>query len=445
MVAELAKARQSDSKPQWRSIARPEQVRPDDCDVFTLVGGRGSGKTRTGAEDFLEMVRGGVKRLHILAPTMDDVRKVCVEGDSGILACARPGEIVKWNRNTLELYFASGAVAYGFSAQEPDRLNGPQCQHLWADEFGLYGAVSAIDMALFGLRLGNRVTSCWTSTPKMTRSTKYVLKYTEDMGGTKRRMRTRDNASNLAPDVVDALERKYAGTRLGQAELEGLEIEEVAGALWTREMLDGIHVKPAFVKVQGRVEFHIPPEVRQIVIALDPTVSDPELKKDPHKEMDACGIIVAGADHMGNGYVLGDFTEVLSPSQWAKMVWKLADLTRANKIVYEANQGGDLVKETLKAYCTSLIPIEGVHASMAKRPRAEPVAMLYEQGRVKHCGEFRDLEDQQCSWVAHDPSQRSPNNVDALVWAFHGLGLCSVTGMKITSIFTRNRDYDDED
>ena len=428
---------------KWREIARADQIRPDGCDVFTLIGGRGSGKTRSGAEDALERVRTGVERVHILAPTFADGRDVCIEGDSGILACALPGEVANWNRSMGELFFSNGSRAKIFAACEPDRLNGPQCGHIWADEFGLYGDTAAIDMALFGLRLGERVTSCWTSTPKMTRSTKYVLKYTEDSGGTRRRMRTRDNAANLAQGVVDALERKYGGTRLGRAELDGEEIEEVEGALWQSSWFqrEGFRRSPALVKEDGKIVCRIPANIRKIVVGLDPTVSDPEKKKNPHKEPDACGIVVAGVDEIGWGHVLADYTAILSPADWAKLALRLYTIFKANAIVAEQNQGGELIREVLKGYGTA--NIELVSASMGKRPRAEPVAMLYEQGRVYHYGEMRDLEDQQTSWDASDPSQKSPNNIDALVWSFHGLGLCDATGTRVRS--TINTQVEDDD
>lgn len=423
-------AKSADSMP-WRSIARDEQVRPAGVDCFTLIGGRGSGKTRAGAEDCLERVRDGVQRVHILAPTFADGRDVCVEGVSGLLACARPGEVKNWNRSMGEIMFANGARGKIFAAVEPDRLNGPQCGHLWADEFGLYGDTAAIDMALFGLRLGDRVTSCWTSTPKMARSTKYVLAHTEAVGGVKRRMRTRDNVANLAQGIVDQLEKKYGGTRLGRSELDGEEVDEVAGALWIPAWFErpGFRQPPALIKRDGVVVANLPPSLRKIVVGIDPSVSDPEKRKNPHKEPDACGIVVAGVDDKGWGHVLWDATAVMSPAEWARMVLRLYSLFKANEVVYESNQGGELVAETIKAYGSCAL--RGVFASMGKRPRAEPVAALYEQGRVLHYGEMRDLEDQMTTWDASDPSLRSPNNIDATVVSFHGLGLCDMSGMRV--------------
>lgn len=190
------------------------------------------------------------------------------------------------------------------------------------------------------------------------------------------------------------------------------------------------------------ITISVPADIIKVVIGLDPSVSDPELKKNPHKEPDACGIVVAGVDGNGWGHVFADYTAVLAPADWARLALKLYTLFKANAIVAEANQGGELIREVLKGYGTSNIQL--VHASMGKRPRAEPVAMLYEQGRVHHYGEFRDLEDQMCSWAANDPSQRSPNNIDSLVWAFHGLGLCDATGMRVHRTINTGK-VDDED
>lgn len=438
-----------ESKPDWADIARPEQIRPARCDTFVLRGGRGSGKTRAGAEDFLARMRDGVKRLHIIAPTFADARDVCVEGDSGILNCAKPGEVVQWNRSMGELKFASGAVAKCFAAVEPDRLNGPQCSHLWADEFGLYGDTGAIDMALFGLRLGDRVTSCWTSTPKPTKSTKYVLGLA---GAVVRTMRMRDNIANLAPGTVEALERKYGGTRLGRQELEGEIIGDVEGALWNRVLLgdpdeNGNVLYPEFrrpVVPMGQVVQRLQDlGIVKVAVGVDPTVADPELKRNPFKEMDECGIVVSGVDANGHGYTLADLSGVYHPAQWAKIAVNACNVFAGAVIVAEANNGGELVKMAVKTVSGSA-PVQLVHAALGKRARAEPVSMLYEQGRWHHCslvpngdGTFREsgcfnrLEDEMCSWVAVDTSQPSPGRIDAQTWSAYGLGLCQITGGRV--------------
>lgn len=430
---------------QWRSIARESQVRPEGCAILGLIGGRASGKTRSGAEDCLERVRAGVQRVHVLAPTFADGRDVCVEGESGLIKCALPGEIANWNRSMGEMFFRNGAQLKIFAACEPDRLNGPQCGHLWADEFGLYGGTGAIDMALFGLRLGEEVTSCWTSTPKMTASTKYVIKYIDESGGIRRRLRTRDNVANLAQGVVDQLERKYGGTRLGRVELEGEEIEEVEGALWNPAWFErkGFRKDPALFKEDGEVVVKHDEGIWKIVVGIDPSISDPEKKKNPHKEQDACGMIVAGVDNQGRGHVLFDATAVMSPAEWATRALWLYRIFRANEIVYESNQGGELVAETIRAYGSA--PLRGVFASVGKRVRAEPVAVLYEQDRCHHYGDMPHLEDQQCTWDATDPSQRSPNNIDALVVSFHGLGLCDMGAREVADRFAPTGEEDEEE
>ncbi|MGV3613849.1 MAG: terminase large subunit domain-containing protein [Fimbriimonas sp.] len=413
-------------RADWARIARNEQLRPDECAHFALIGGRGSGKTRSGAEDFLDIARSGdVPVLHILAPTHADVKKVCIEGDSGVLRCARPGEVVRYSKTELEIEFANGVIARGFSGEEPDRLNGPQCGHLWTDEFFAV-SVEAIDQALFGLRLGKRVTSCWTSTPKPTASTRHVLARNDMVV---RRMRTRDNASNLAPGVVTALEARYGGTRLGRIELDAETLDDVEGALWKRAWFDvpGFRLPPAFGRREGRISFRVPCPLTKIVVALDPSVSDPERRRNPHKEPDACGMCVVGLGEDGRAYVLGDFTEVLAPGDWARLAVQLYGIANANTIVAEANQGGELIREVLRGVATG-VPVTLVHATQGKRPRAEPVALLYEQGRVSHCGAMNDLEDQMANWDATDGSAKSPNNMDALTWGFHGLGLCVATG-----------------
>lgn len=404
-------------------------------------GGRGSGKTRAGAEDCLERIRSGeIIRVHILAPTFAEVRDVCIEGESGILACAKPGEVENYNRSLLEIYFSNGVKVKGFSAEDPDRLNGPQCSHAWVDEFYACGQ-SAIDQLMFGLRTGKRITSCFTSTPKNTPSTKYVLSLPDVVATS---MRTRDNEANLAPSFIAQITKKYGGSRLARVELEGELVDDVEGALWSSSHFEYDMRRPlAMISRRGHFMFKPPEELVKVVVALDPTVADPEKKKRPDKEMDECGVIVAGCDGEGHGYILGDFTGVYMPSQWAQLAIKLYDSTKAISIVAEANQGGELIKEVLRGYSSS-VNVQLVHASVGKRARAEPAAVLYDQGRVHHCtlgknqkgmmvnvDNLRELEDQMCMWDPLDPTLKSPGRVDAMVWALHGLGLLNATGTKI--------------
>lgn len=422
----------------WRSKARPEQLRPEGCDAFILLGGRGSGKTRSAAEDCLEVLRESPKVAHVLSPTWGDAKKTCIKGVAGssIVECARPGEIVRFNQTDLEIELRNGSIIRGFTAEKPDRLNGPQCHHLWIDEFGLCSP-EAIDQALLGWRLGEVVTFCGSSTPKPRPGTKHVLKLFPE--ATVRKMRMRDNEANLAANFIATVEARYGGTRLGRAEIDGEIVEDVEGALWERSWFDieGFRLPQVLGKKDGRLIYIPKVEFQRVVVAVDPTITDPERKKNPQKEMDACGIAVVGMDEWGGPVVISDQTEVLAPADWAKKVAEVARLVNANLVIYEANQGGDLVRDQLKGVITD-IPIRSVHASMAKRARAEPVALMYEQGRVRHCGNLTDLEDQMCTWDATDPSQRSPNNIDAMVWGFHALKFCNVAGRKPTSRLKRN-------
>jgi phage terminase large subunit-like protein len=419
----------------WRSVAREAQLRPEGCKAFILLGGRGSGKTRAAVEDLLEFARASTIICHVVAPTRGDVKKTCFEGVSGILKCARPGEVVSYNKTDLEIELRNGSIIKGFSAEEPDRLNGPQCHYLLIEEFGLC-SVSAIDQAMFGLRLGKQTTFCGSSTPKVRPGTKHVLSLFENMHVS--RMRLYDNAANLASDFVDDIRRRYAGTRLERSEIEGELIDEIEGALWEPQWFEqeGFRLEPALFQYEGdpkdMMRFEPPCELVRIVVSIDPSVTDPELKKNPYKDPDACGLGAIGLGRDGRGYVLADVTKVMSPEQWARKAWWLANTVKANNIVAEKNQGGELIKEVLDIYGSG-VPIQLVHASQGKRLRAEPVAMLYAQGRVSHCGVFRELEDEMLTWDARVPNQPSPNRIDMLGWGLHALGLCDIQETRHTS------------
>lgn len=418
-------------KPKWRSLAREEQLRPEGCDKFILKGGRGSGKTRSGAEDCLERMRSGeISRIHVLAPTFADGRDVCIEGESGVLACAEAGEVKNWNRSLGELFFKNGVVLKLFSAEEPGRLNGPQCGHLWVDEYWNV-SIAAIDQALFGLRIGKRITSGWTSTPKQTPSTKYVHALENAVI---RRMKMSDNEANLAPTFVAEIKKKYAGTRLEKVEIDGEELEDVEGALWKSSWFErkDFRIARAFKKVNGQVVFECPADIVKIAIAIDPSITDPELKKNPHKDPDECGLLVGGVNDKAQGFVFGDFTDIMSPADWARKSATLRSLTRANGIYAESNQGGEMVRDTIKAAAGNC-PIHLIHASLGKRARAEPVSLLYEQGRVFHCGQMNALEAEYTTWDSRDHNAPSPNRIDASAILFHALGLCEVPGLTVTS------------
>ena len=410
---------------------RPDQLPPKwDWLIWLILAGRGWGKTRTGAETLLQAVREGKKHIAIIAPTYADARDVCVEGPAGVLACDIEGLVETWNRSLGEIRFKGGARAKLFAAEEPDRLRGPQHDFIWGDEPGAWAkSQETYDMARMGLRLGSKPQMVLTTTPRAGNNLLRQLLKLEGNTVHVTRGKTRDNKDNLAPGTVEELEARYAGTRLGRQELEGEVLDEVDGALWQRSWfeVEGFRQEPAFRNVNGQVKFFPPAKMDKIVVALDPSVTDPEKRKNPFKDPDACGIAVVGRDTNGNGYVLGNFTEVLAPSDWARLAVKLYDMTGANEIVAEQNQGGELIAEVIRSVASG-ISVRLVSASVGKRPRAEPVVLLYEQGRARHCGRMDSLEDRMTTWDASNPAEKSPNDIDAVVWGFHGVGLCRVTG-----------------
>ncbi len=369
---------------------------------WLILAGRGFGKTRTGAEWVRGRAEAGLsKRIALIAPTAADVRDVMIEGESGILAISPP-----WFRPTYEpskrrLTWPNGAVAITYSADEPERLRGPQHDAAWCDELCAWRyADAAWDMLMFGLRLGKHPQTCITTTPKPTKMLKAMMasKSTEITRGT-----TFDNMDNLAPTFREEIIAKYEGTRLGRQELNAEVLEDVAGALWSRCRLDS-----------GRMADDTGQRYDRIVVAIDPPITS---------HGDECGIVAAGiiGDH---GYVLADVSEGgLSPLMWARRAVELYHSLQADRIVVEVNQGGEMVT-TLIAQVDVGVPVRAVHASRGKVLRAEPVAMKYEQGRVHHVGVFPKLEDQMCAFTStynRAEMGESPDRVDALVWALTDL------------------------
>ena len=291
------------------------------------------------------------------------------------------------------MLFPSGALGYTYSAEEPERLRGPQHSFAWLDEPAAYPDLRAVwDLMLPGLRLGNDPRRICTTTPK-------PLKFLHDLIGdpytVTTRMKTWDNRANLPAAMIEELQRIYAGTRIGRQELEGELLDEAEGALWHRRRIDEL-----------RVREH--PELRRIVIAIDPAVTSGE-------NSDETGIIAAGLGIDGDGYVLQDGTCRLEPAGWAHRAISMFDKLEADKIIAEANNGGDMIESTLRTVRRS-IPYEKINASRGKTARAEPIAALYEQGRVHHVGAFPALEDEMVNFVP-GALTKSPNRADALVWA----------------------------
>ncbi|PHO04042.1 ATP-binding protein [Rhodobacteraceae bacterium 4F10] len=379
---------------------------------WVILGGRGAGKTRAGAEWVRSMVEGAgpmdqgrARRVALIGETIEQVREVMVFGDSGILACSPPDRTPVWEATRKRLVWPNGAIAQVFSAHEPESLRGPQFDAAWVDELAKWKkAQETWDMLQFGLRLGSHPQVCVTTTPRNVGVLKDLL---EQESTVVTHAATEVNKAFLADSFLEEVRARYAGTRLGRQELDGVLLDEVEGALWTLAGLEKSRVKKA-------------PDMDRIVVAVDPPVTG-------HAGSDDCGIIVAGVVMNGpvqdwRAYVLDDVSlRAASPANWARVAIAAMETWGADKLVAEVNQGGDLVAEVIRQV-DPLVPYKAVRASRGKVARAEPVAALYEQGKVHHVGAFDTLEDQM-SQMAMDGywGKNSPDRVDALVWALHEL------------------------
>lgn len=394
--------------------AEPGQLPPhDDWAVWLMRAGRGFGKTRAGAEWVVQVARGDPEaRIALVGGTMADVERVMIGGESGLLACARSADGAVWKRSEQAVHFASGAVAYGYSAEAPEGLRGPQHHAAWCDELGKWrnGDV-AWDNLVMGMRLGERPRLVVTTTPRPTVLMRRVMALPQlvETHGT-----TRDNP--YLPDSYRAMmEASYAGTRLGRQELDGEMVEEVEGALWSRALLDR-------QRVQGM------PELVRVVVGVDPPAGIGG---------DACGIVAVGLGRDGHGYVLADASVLgASPDGWARAVAACAERVGADRVVAEANQGGAMVESVLRA-CEATLPVKLVHARHGKAARAEPVAALFEAGRAFHVGALDALEDELCGLLAaggYAGPGRSPDRADAMVWAMTEVmlrGRAGVPGVRV--------------
>lgn len=377
----------------WRFRARSNQLAPDgDWFVWLLRAGRGFGKTRCGAEFIREKVETRTwRRVALIAPTAADARDVMVEGASGILSISPPWNKPLYEPSKRRLTWRNGAVALLFSADEPERLRGPQFDGAWADEIAVWRYLEpAWTNLMFGLRLGARPQIVVTTTPRPLRWLKELIARptTATTNGS-----SYENIENLAPRYVDEVIAPYVGTRLGRQEIEGELLEDVEGALWTPAMID-----------ETRVE-RLPDDLRRIVVGVDPPGGATE-----------AGIVAAATSSTGRDfYVLDDRSLRASPAEWGRIAVELLDWFDGDRIIAEANYGGTMVASTI-ATVNQNAPVKLVHASVGKRIRAEPIAALYEQGRVHHVGTFRKLEDEMTSFTGA-PGDASPNRLDALVWA----------------------------
>jgi phage terminase large subunit-like protein len=382
----------------WRAIARPNQLPPPGLwDVWILLAGRGFGKTRVLSEVAIEhaMHQKGA-RIALVAATASDARDVMIEGESGILACAPDWCRPRYEATRRRVVWPNGSLAYSYSAEEPDRLRGPQHNLALCDELAAWRDASTYDMLLFGLRLGKHPRVVVATTPRPTRLLKALLAR-EGQGVVVTRGTTYENRANLAAGFFSSVVNKYAGTRLGRQELEAELLSDTPGALWSWSTIEACRRSRA-------------PDLTRVIVAIDPAVSSKE-------GSDETGIIVCGKDELGRAYILADRSGRFGPQQWAKTAVRLYHEYGADRIVAEVNQGGDLVEATLRTVDPH-VPFTAVHASRGKYVRAEPVAALYEQNKVFHVGVFPQLEDQLTSFVPDIERSKmgSPDRLDALVW-----------------------------
>jgi predicted phage terminase large subunit-like protein len=345
----------------------------------------------------------GCSRLALVGATAADVRDIMVEGESGILAISPKHDRPEYQPGLRRIVWPNGAIATCYSADEPDRLRGPQHDGAWTDEVASWRYPMAWDMLMLGLRIGKNPRVVATTTPRPVKLIRDLLaRDGRDVAVT--RGRTIENVANLAPAFLSEIMRRYEGTRLGRQELDAEVLEDVPGALWQRDWFDRDRVMVA------------PKNLQRVIVAIDPAMSTTE-------GSDETGIIVAGVSDDGHGYIIDDISGRMAPHEWATRAVEAYRRYEADRIVAEVNAGGDMVQATLRTIDPN-VPFTAVHASRGKAIRAEPVAALYEQRKVHHVGSFSVLEDQLCGFTSDFDRARagsSPDRLDALVWALNDL------------------------
>ena len=396
-AAQLADALEN----SWPAVARPNQLRPpgDWWQIWLLLAGRGFGKTRTLAEWVCDQAASGqASRIALVAATAADARDVLVEGESGILAVAPPWCRPIYEPSKRRLTWPNGVIATTFSAEEPDRLRGPQHDAAVCDELASWSHPETWDMLQFGLRLGRKPRCLIATTPRPTKLLRELLaREGHDVVVT--RGSSYDNKANLAPAFFAQIVKKYEGTRLGRQELNAELLEDTPGALWSQSLIDGTRISAA-------------PELTRIVVAIDPAATSGE-------DADETGVVVVGQDKDGQGYVLADCSGRYTPIEWARIAISAYRTHHADRIVAERNNGGDMVEATLRMVDQN-VPVTTVWASRGKVTRAEPISALYEQGRMHHVGTFPQLEDQMTNFTSdfdREAAGYSPDRLDAMVWA----------------------------
>jgi phage terminase large subunit-like protein len=391
---------------RWAFIAHAGQIPPENRAWFCYLmrSGRGGGKTRSGSEWILKRVRQGYKHIALIGQTAADVRDTMVElGPSSIMKIARPEERPIYEPSKRRLTFPNGAIATTFTGEEPDQLRGPAHDTVWIDELAKFKYPEETwDNMEMGLRLGDNPQVFCTTTPRPIPIIKRLIK---DPTTIDIRFSTSQNAENLSPIFLKRVQERYAGTRLGRQELEGEILEDNPNALFQRAIIENLRV------TEGAV-----PQLIRVVVGMDPAVTGT-------KTSDETGIIAGGIAANGHGYIIEDASLQASPAEWARAGVRVFHARRADRIIGEVNNGGDLIEVNIRTVDRN-IPYTAVHASRGKAIRAEPVAALYEQGRIHHVGTFPMLEDQMCDWSPGDA--KSPDRMDALVWTIwelFGLGL----------------------
>tara|TARA_R110000868_G_scaffold115413_2_gene308197 strand:+ start:39 stop:1403 length:1365 start_codon:yes stop_codon:yes gene_type:complete len=435
---EVQKALSSLSKNQletlqhdWNFWARPAQLEPaGDWNVWFINAGRGFGKTRAGVEWVREQVKSGKKRIAAVASTNSDIERVMVKGESGFLSVCWEGDktykgkeigFPEWSPTKRSLTWKNGAKVEFYSAEEPERLRGPQFEAAWCDELAAWNKdIDTWDMLQFCLRLGKHPRICVTTTPKPTKLVRRLVKDPKTLitSGS-----TFDNAANLADTYITAVKAQYEGTRLGRQELYAEVLEEAEGALWDTDTLDACQITKAEV-----------PPLNRIVVALDPAVT-------ANAESDMTGICVAGVDVNGIAYILGDYTLKGTPQQWALKAIELYNEFGADRIVAEVNQGGLMVKQTIHGE-DETVAYKAVRASRGKYARAEPISALYERGVVKHVRDadanLLELETQMRTWEPLG-SIGSPDRLDAMVWALTELMLNGYSKPQLNLVYSSSK------
>jgi len=378
----------ADLLKSWYFWAREEQCPPvGSWHTWLYLGGRGAGKTRAGAAWIADGVeRGKFRRIALVGATFNDARAVMVEGVSGLMEAATGASYEPSNHRVL---WSNGAIATILSAEEPDGIRGHQFDAAWGDEFAKWSdPQAALDMLRMTLRVGKKPRLMLTTTPRNIPALKALM---SEKGVVHTHGTTRSNIANLAPGFVEGLEMRFAGTRLGRQELDAEIIADNDAALWQRDWIERLRVREA-------------PQLELVVVAVDPSVS---------VSGDECGIVVVGRCEKGEAYVLGDRSRGgLTPNQWASRVADAYLEFDADKIVAEANQGGEMVRAMMRDPLPNA-NVKLVHAKRGKTTRAQPASALYERGRAHHVGCFPELEDQMCNY---DGTGKSPDRMDALVW-----------------------------